>query len=309
MIDLLNTGLGFARENKTKRTMIMQIVTDSGADLTPAQQNGLQVHFVPLTFTLDGKTYRSGVDIQPEEFYRLLESTESFPNTSQPSAGEFAEIYRKLAATDEEILSFHISSGLSGTINAARIGAEMVSEAKVTLVDTKTLSGAQGWQIEATAKAIVAGWSKERILAMVKEISDATELLFTLPSLKYLIHGGRINHLKGLIASLLKIKPVIGVEKVGGTYVQRSTVRTMTAAISKIVELVSEKHPPGSLLRLQILHGNNPEGVESLKQKLEQIYKCNWLPTSLIAPVLGAHTGPGLVGLVFASESAFPVMA
>ena len=283
----------------------MQIVTDSSADLTPEQKDGLEIHYVPLTFTLDGKTYRCGVDIQPEEFYRLLESTKSFPNTSQPSAGEFAELYRKLAASDPEILSFHISSGLSGSINSARIGAETVTEANVTLIDTKTLSAAQGWQIEAAARAIKAGWPKEKILALVKQISDATETLFTLPSLKYLIHGGRINHLKGLLASLLNILPVIGVEKVGGTYVQRGKVRTMTAALSKIVELVLEKHPPGSLLRLQILHGNNLDGVKFLKQKLEEVFKCNWLPTSLIAPVLGAHTGPGLVGLIFASESAF----
>jgi DegV family protein with EDD domain len=286
----------------------MQIITDSGADLSPEQKKDFEIHFVPLNITLDGKTYRCGVDIQPEGFYQLLASTESFPSTSQPSAGDFAEIYRRLLTTDAEILSFHISSGLSGTISAARIGADMVPQANVTFVDTKTLSGAQGWQIEAASKAIKAGWSKERILAMVKEIGDATEIVFTLPSLKYLIHGGRINHLKGLIASLLNIKPIIEVEKIGGTYVQRGIARTMNAAICKIVELVLEKHPPGSLLRLQILHGNNPDGVEFLRRKLEQIYKCNWLPTSLIAPVLGAHTGPGLVGLVFASESVFSVM-
>ena len=286
----------------------MQIVTDSSADLSSEQKVGLEIHCVPLTFILDGKSYRCGEDIQPEEFYQLLKSTNSFPHTSQPSAGEFAEVYRKLAVTDPEILSFHISSGLSGTINSARLGAEMASEAKVTFIDTKTLSGAQGWQIEAAARAIKAGWPKEKILAMVQQISEATELLFTLPSLKYLIHGGRINHLKGLIASILNILPVIGVEKIGGTYVQRGKVRTMSAAIGKIVELVLEKHPPGSLLRLQILHGNNLDGVKILKQKLEEVFKCNWLPTSLIAPSLGAHTGPGLVGLIFAPESIFPAL-
>jgi len=287
----------------------MQIVTDSGADLSPEQKDGFDIHFVPLTVTLDGKTYHCGVDIQSEEFYRLLDSTESFPSTSQPSAGDYMEIYRRLSTTDAEILSFHLASGISGSLKAAQIGADMVPQANVTFIDSKTLSGAQGWQIEAAAKALKEGWSKERILSLVKEIGNATEILFTLPSLKYLIHGGRINHLKGLVASLLSIKPVIGVEKVGGTYVQRGNARTMTAAISKIIELVSEKHSPGSWLRLQILHGNNPEGVELLKQKLERIYQCNWLPTSLIAPVLGAHTGPGLVGLVFAAETVFPVLA
>src|SRR5512136_2845812 len=106
----------------------MQIVSDRGMDMMPEQMAGLDIHLVPLTFTLDGKTYRSGVDIQPDEFYRLLSGTESFPTTSQPSAGDFCDLYRKLAAADPEILSIHISSGLSGTINSARAGAGMAPE-------------------------------------------------------------------------------------------------------------------------------------------------------------------------------------
>src|SRR5512136_2225327 len=101
----------------------MQIVSDRGMDMSPEQMEGLDIHLVPLTLTLDGKSYRSGVDIQPDEFYQLLATTESFPTTSQPSPGDFAEIYRQLAATDPEILSIHISSGLSGTLNAAKAGA------------------------------------------------------------------------------------------------------------------------------------------------------------------------------------------
>ncbi len=141
----------------------MQIVTDGGMDLTPEQARGLQVHVVPLSFSLDGRTYHSGVDIQPEEFYRLLGSTDSFPTTSQPAPGEFADVYRKLAASDPEILSIHISSGLSGTLASARAGAAAVPEAHVTFVDSKTLSGAQGWQVDAAARASKAGWPLERI--------------------------------------------------------------------------------------------------------------------------------------------------
>ena len=125
----------------------MQFVTDSGTDLSlsPEQLAELNIEVVPLTITLEGKSYHDGVDIQPEEFYRLLAASESLPVTSQPSAGEFAEIYRRLAAKDPDILSIHMSSGLSGTFNSAVQGAEMVPEANVTLVDTKTLSAAAGW--------------------------------------------------------------------------------------------------------------------------------------------------------------------
>jgi len=283
----------------------MQIVTDRAMDLTPEQLEGLDIHYAPLTFTLDGKTYRSGEDVQPEEFYRLLNASRSFPTTSQPSAGDFADLYRQLAATDPEIMSIHISSGLSGTINAARAACELVPEARVTLVDTKTLSGAQGWQVQAAAWAAKAGWTKDQIVQLVERVRSAADILYTIATLKYLVHGGRISHLKGLLASMLNIKPIIGVEKEKGIYVQRGQARTLEQAILKLADTVAEQYAPGTALRLQPLHGANPEGALLLKKKLEQLFKCTWLPTGPIAPVLGAHTGPGLVGLVYAPQAAF----
>ena len=286
----------------------MQIVSDRGMDMSPEQMAGLDIHLVPLTLTLDGKTYRSGVDIQPDEFYRLLESSATFPTTSQPSSGDFSELYRKLAADDPDILSIHISSGLSGTVNAARAGAEMVPVAHVTIFDSKTLSGAEGWLVEAAARAIKAGWSKERILAMLERISAVTDTLYTLATLRYLIHGGRINHIKGLLAQVLNIKPIIGVEKERGTYVQHGQARTLDKAILKIADYVMERFAPGTEMRFQVLHGHNASGAALLRQRLEQLFKSTFLPTGSIAPVLGAHTGPGLVGLAFAPLSAFPEM-
>ena len=286
----------------------MQIVSDRGMDMAPEQMAGLDIHLVPLTLTLDGKTYRSGVDIQPDEFYRLLSATESFPTTSQPSAGDFAELYRKLAATDPEILSIHISSGLSGTLSSARAGAEMAPEANVTHVDTKTLSGAEGWQVEAAARAAKAGWDKEKILALLERISAATDTIYTLATVKYLIHGGRISHIKGLLAQVLNIKPLIGVEKVNGTYTQEGQARSLEKAILKLADHVVEGHTPGAAMRFQILHGHNAQGAALLRERLDNLFQCTWLPTSSIAPVLGAHTGPGLVGIAYAAMAAFPEM-
>ncbi len=279
----------------------MQIVSDSGMDLSPEQMAGLDIHLIPLVIELDGKSYRSGVDIQPDEFYHLLASTESLPITSQPSPGDFATLYRELAATDPDILSIHISSGLSGTINSARMGAEQVPEANVTLIDTKTLSGAEGWQVEAAARAVQAGWSKERVVSAVEQVSAATDTMFTLSDLTYLIHGGRISHMKGLIASLLNIKPIIGVEKENGTYQQQSQARSFSRAVRRLVQTIAEQHPPGSRLRVQVMHAQNPDGADMLRKVLEQRFECTWLPTSPIAPVLGAHTGPSLVGAAYAS--------
>lgn len=285
----------------------MQIITDSGTDvyLSPGQRAELNIHVVPLVVTLDGKSYREGVDIQPGEFYSLLAATDGLPTTSQPSAGDFAETYRQLATTDRDILSIHMTSGLSGTFNAAKAGAELAPEANVTVVDTKTLSAAAGWQVVAAARAAKAGWSNEQILPMLERISAASDSAYTLKELKYLIHGGRISHMKGLIASMLNIKPLIGVEKVGGTYVQLGQVRTFKRAVKGLADLIAKQYAPGSRLRVQVLHSYNPEGAAMLREQVDQRFDCTWLPVSPMSLVLGAHTGPSMVGVAYAPLEAF----
>jgi len=285
----------------------MQIVTDSGTDMCLSAQEAaeLHIHTVPLVVTLDNQSYREGIDIQPAEFYQLLAATDSLPVTSQPSAGDFAELYRQLAATDADILSIHMTSGLSGTFNSAQAGAEMVPEARVTHVDTKTLSAAAGWQVEAAARAAKAGWAKEQILSLMERISAASDSLYTLRELKYLIHGGRISHMKGLIASLLNIKPMIGVEKVNGTYVQLGQLRTFKRAVAGLVDKIAEQHAPGSALHVQVLHADNPEGAALLHQLVDQRFDCTWRPLGPLSLVLGAHTGPSMVGVAYAPAASF----
>jgi DegV family protein with EDD domain len=239
----------------------MQIVTDSGTDVnfTPEEMKKYNVHVVPLTVTLAGKSYREGIDIQPDDFYQLLDETGTLPVTSQPAAGEFAALYRELAKTDPEILSIHISSGLSGTADSARAGAAMVPEANVSVVDTRTLSVPSGWQVEAAARALHAGWSREKVLELIERIGGVTDVLYTLKELKYLIHGGRISHMKGLIASVLNIKPIIGVEKVRGTYVNLGQARSFSNAIKSAGEYISRKVAQGINLMVQVVHAANPE--------------------------------------------------
>lgn len=289
----------------------MQFVTDSGTDLalTPEEIEELGIHIVPLMVTLKDNSYREGVDINVVEFYRLLEEAGEMPVTSQPSAGELAEVYRNLAEKDPDIMSIHISSGLSGTYSTARLAAELVTEANVNVVDTKTLSAAAGWQVEMAAKAAKAGWPIFRIKKLLESISNATDSLYTLDDLKYLIHGGRISHMKGLLASVLKIRPIIGVEKSGGTYVQLGQVRTFRKAMAGLVDQMLEEHAPGSALRVQVLHAQNPDGAESLREMVDAQFDCTWLPTSSISLVLGAHTGPSMVAVVYAAQTIFDQVA
>jgi DegV family protein with EDD domain len=283
----------------------MQIVSDRGADLSPEQLEKLSINFAPLRVTLDGKSYTSGIDLHPAEFYQMLDNTESFPTTSQPAAGDFVELYKNLARIDPDILSIHISSGLSGTISSARTAASMVPEANVTIVDTLTLSVPEGWIVQAAALALKAGWSMERIQAQIEKIKEQSNGIFTLSTLKYLVHGGRISHMKGLIASLLNIKPIIGIEKENGTYVTHGQEITLKRAISKMVDVVAELYPQGKLLRVQPIHGFNMEGVDYMCKLLKERLSVYLEPTTYVAPVLGAHTGAGLVGMAVAPMDLF----
>ena len=285
----------------------MQIVTDSGTDLSLSkeEQKDLNIHVVPLNVRLDDMTYREGIDIQPAEFYPLLEKSESMPTTSQPSAGEIADTYRRILETDEEILSIHISSGLSGTYNSAVAAAELLPEANITVVDTKTLSAAAGWQVEAAARAVKAGWPIDKVKPLMERISAASDSMYTLSELQYLIHGGRISHMKGLIASVLNIKPLIGVEKVNGTYEQIGQARTFKRAVEGLVKIISDKHPPDTHLRVQVLHSFNFAGAVRLRDLIDNTFKCAWLPEGHISLVLGAHTGPSMVGVAYAPQAEF----
>ena len=285
----------------------MKIVTDSGIDLLfpPERLAELDIHVVPLVVTLNGQSFREKVDIQSDEFYRLLAATDSLPTTSQPSVGDFAKLYRQLAASDPDILSIHMTSGLSGTFNAAQAGAKLVPEANVTFVDTKTLSAAAGWQVEAAARALKASWPIKQVLALVERIGAASDSAYTLQELKYLIHGGRISHMKGLIASVLNLKPLIGVEKVNGTYIQLGQERSFKRAVKGLVDRIAERHAPGSALRVQVLHSQNPEGAAMLRELVDQRFDCRWLPVGPMSLVLGAHTGPSMVGVAYAPAAAF----
>lgn len=275
----------------------MQIVTDRGVDLAPKQTAGLKLHFVPLRIELEGKTYLSGVDIMPQEFYSRLEETGAYPLTSQPSPADFATLYRELAKTDPEILSIHMSSGLSGTMHSALQAEELVPEAKITYWDTMTLSIPAGWQVEAAARTLQAGWPIKDVLAYLEELRAKIEGIYTLAELKYLVHGGRISHLKGMMAALLNIKPIIMVNKETGKYQDVGKERTLKRAIQSMAAIIAKQFNPFGKTRIQLLHGYNPEGLELLKEAISEKADCVFEPVSEIAPVLGAHTGPSMVGL------------
>lgn len=158
----------------------------------------------------------------------------------------------------------------------------------------------------AAARALDAGWSKEQIVDLTTRIAAATEAIYTLGDLKYLIHGGRISHMKGLLAPVLQIKPLIGVAKDTGAYEQLGQARTLKRAIAGLVDVIARRHAPSTTLLTQVVQADNPEGTALLRAEVERRYECTWLPDGILSPVLGAHTGPSMVGIIYAATADFP---
>lgn len=284
----------------------MKIVTDSGADLSFEECQKIDVTMLPLKVEIGGKSYQAGVDIDSNDFYDMMDTTLSLPKTSTPSIGDFQQAYEKLAKEDPEILSIHISSGLSGTMDTARQAAELVKNAQIAFFDTLSLSAAQAWYVEAAVKLRDAGNSMDEILLKLNQIQSAVTTHFTLPDLKFLIAGGRISHLKGLMAVLLGIKPVIEVSKEDGKYYDKLKKRSFSKAILGIVELLEEKHQQGEKLLAQICTAGNPDGGKQLVEAMNKVFDVEWLPEFTLGTALGAHTGRGLVGIICAEKSALP---
>ncbi len=282
----------------------MKIVVDSGMDMAKDLIQKYQITVVPLTLMLEGKTYVGDKDITNEEFYVALSKTDAYPSTATPTPGMFAEIYRKIAQDDPDILSIHISSGLSSTIEAAKSGGEMVPEANITYIDTKGLSVSFGWQVEIAAKAIEKGYSLEHIKELINKVAENSNVMFTLSELRYLIHGGRISHLKGLLASVLKIKPIITVTKDDGVYETVTQQRTITKALAAIVEKLHEKYG-NQKLRIQLVHTGNESELQYVKKLIEEKLNPIFLEPLAVATALGAHTGPSLIGVGFGLQSIF----
>ncbi len=273
----------------------MKIVTDCAADMSAEELEKLGIEQAPLYIQFpEGEV--SSADISADEFYNRLEAMRpTIPTTAMPSTGLFAELYRKIAQTEKNIFSIHISSGLSGTINGAREGGEQAKpEANVNFWDTLTLSGGERFQVMAAALASKAGWTLHAIQERLSAIREKTEVIYTLDTLEYLARGGRIGRVQAIAGALLNLKPVIRVDT-DGKYSTVSTARTLTKSMSTITEHLHNKYANAPLW-VTVLHGRFAEKAEALSRELQQTLNVAKMEVMRISPVLGVHTGPGIVG-------------
>jgi len=274
----------------------MKIVTDCAADMSVEELNELGITQAPLFIQFPEGEVNSA-DISADDFYNRLEAMRpEIPTTAQPSGGIFAELYRKLAKEEKDILSIHISSGLSGTINSARDGAQLVKdEVNVNHWDTLTLSGGERFQVLAAAFATKAGWALDKVYERMERIREKTEVIYTLDTLEYLARGGRIGRVKAIAGALLNLKPVIRVDT-DGKYSTVTNGRTLKKSMSAIADHLVEKYG-NKPVWVTVLHGRFAEKADILANEFNQKLNIAKIEIQRISPVLGVHTGPGIVGV------------
>jgi DegV family protein with EDD domain len=274
---------------------MIRIVTDRAADLPQQDIDDLGITVAPLYIQFpEGEV--DSADLTPDQFYdRLRAMAPDVPTTAQPAPGIFADLYREMNSDDDGILSIHISSGLSGTIQSAGVAAAQM-EIPVEMVDTMTLSGGQRFQVVAAAQAAQRGWSREAIIERLEQIRAKTEVVFTLETLEYLARGGRIGRVQALAGTLLKLKPVIHVDQSDGKYSTVGKARTLKRTRQQIVSFLADTYGPDEPLWVSVMHGQFSDQAETLASELEEMLTVKKLEILRISPVLGVHTGPGIVG-------------
>ncbi|WP_421721797.1 DegV family protein [Anaerobacillus alkaliphilus] len=254
---------------------------------------------MPLTITVDGKSYIDGVDVSAKEYISLLKESKEIPRTSQPSAGVFAEAYDRLGADGSEIISIHLTSGMSGTFGSAQSGAQM-SSSKVTVVDSKFISRALGFQVVEAAKLAQAGKTVTEITEQLTKIRENSSLYIMVDTLEYLAKGGRIGRGKALLGSLLKIKPIASLAD--GVYTPVSKVRTYVQLIKFLTKQLETETANKTIKAIGIAQADALELANDLKKALSEATGFQAIDIVDTTPIISTHTGPGALALMYYAE-------
>ncbi len=268
------------------------IVTDSTADLPPELTLSRAITVVPLTLNFDGQSLLDGVDIRPGEFYRRLHSITTHPTTSQPSPGRFAEVYSSLLAHHDAVVSIHISQKLSGTYESARQAAGMTDPQRVRVIDSELVSMSLGLITLAAASLAAGGATAETIVAKVIDMRASVQTYFSVATLEFLRRGGRIGRASALLGSVLQVKPVLCIRD--GLVTPLERVRTFERALNRVVELTREVDR-GHGVCVIVGHADAEADAERIGRELDSIAET--LMIQPLGPVVGAHAGPGVVGV------------
>lgn len=285
--------------------MAFKIITDSSTDLPKEIIDKYQLHVIPTPVTIDGTDYFDGKTIFPEEFYRIQADGADI-KTYHINQYMFRENFEPYAKAGDEVLYLCFSTGIAGTFNAANLAKEELLEEypdfKLTIIDTKCASLGFGLVVEKALRMQANGAPKELIIEAAQYFCDHMEHIVTVETLEYLYKGGRLSRTSAVLGGVLDVKPIIEVND-EGALVAFEKVRGRHKSLKHCVELVGERGVELDKQIIGVVHGNDPKICDHVCEVLTEKYHCRGIIKSWVGCAIGAHTGPGIIGIVFLSAS------
>jgi DegV family protein with EDD domain len=279
------------------------IVTDTTACIPQEKVAEYSIELVPVEVIFDDGVYRDGIDITPTEFYAMLKQADKLPTTAS-SPGPFLEAYRRASQRSNTILCLTVSSKFSSMFNSALLASDLAKEelpgVNIEVLECASAAAGQGLVALAAARAASLGKSLAEVVGVVKGLMPRVHLFASLDTLHYLVKGGRVPQAASLVNSILKMKPVFSVN--GGEAHTLALPRSTESAINNILRLMGRKISKGKLVHIAVMHADAPEQSQVLKDRIFLRFNCVEIFTTEFTPVMGVHTGPGVVGVAFYSE-------
>ncbi|QDY46660.1 DegV family protein [Planococcus glaciei] len=276
----------------------IHIVTDSTSELNPEAIKQYDLHVVPLNIQIGGKTYLDRVDLEPKAFLELMENSPELPKSSQPAPGVFKELYDRLGQNGDQVLSIHMTGGMSGTVESARTAAEL-TDTDVTVVDSRYISHALAFQVLEAADMAREGKAMEEIVARLDQVREKTKLYVILDTLDNMVKGGRIGKGRALVGSFLKIKPIASLD--GGEYTPVAKARSYKQVVQYLMNDFKERTQGKQVKGIGIAHAEGFNMANPLIQELEAAGFTD-IKMDYTTPVISTHTGVGAFAFMFYTE-------
>lgn len=268
---------------------------DTAGDLPKGWQEAYQIDLIPINIIHEGKNYLQGVDISYDDFYRIVDTSNSIPSTSQPTPYQFVEFYKRIAKPQETILSIHVTEKLSGTMDSAKKAAEeLKDEFNIIPFDSASGTICMGMMAREARDMDRQGKTVGEILKKLEFIRQKMELVFTVDTLKFASMSGRVKHLQAALASMLKVKPII--ELKNGIIEMGEKVRSRAKSVELVLEKMKQKFGE-TRINAGVVHAHDPQSGRDLLKEVINRFNCAEAVLGEISISLAAHFGPGTIGV------------
>lgn len=275
----------------------VKIITDSSTAIPKHLCESLGIEVLPLLINWGDKSYRDGIDIEADEFYKRLAASETIPSTSQVSAFDFERAYRKGLDEGFDLLVMPMSKEISGSYASAMSAKEAVGSDRVQVVDTKLVSMPLTMMVLPAARAAAAGEHLQDVKALAESLFPRVGVYFIVPTLKYLAANGRINTAKRLVGTMLSIMPLLSLN--AGKIDLVESVRGEKKAVNRMFERIHEDTAGRSLELMSVFHAGVPLHAADLQARMNSEFKITESVPSIVSPMIGCHVGPGTVSITW----------